>query len=439
MALPDNTQLNYYGNYSSLGNFSTWGGDGSSLGSFAQPVSFLNAGLKKPMLGSPKINFNLDSNLTSKIVPSWQQSYQSGLNQKFDFNSITQPFNAKAKGKSSVWADAGSSLKQIGKDFGQDMLNSAPEVGETAIKALGVKEADNVSGIDKGFQTFTTGAFKTAMKTGNPVLIAGASVLKGLDFLNRFGGKTTKKQGTTDINTGSYTTLINDAAGKKRTLRTSGRGTMRSINTLTAYDDRLNMMAASNTRNAAQDYLASANSTSAVNSSNQWALSGGLGTKALIAKKGAKIKPSELRSLVKKAHHGIKINKSISFKDNDFSSILSLPQKFQNGGQMNVIPDGALHARKNNLPDDISEKVTNKGIPVVTYEDGGDIRQHAEIEVNEIIFNKEATDKFEDLFKQWKEADDDKKKELSIECGKFLASEILENTMDNTGLINIVE
>jgi hypothetical protein len=149
------------------------------------------------------------------------------------------------------------------------MLNSAPEVGETAIKALGVKEADNVSGIDKGFQTFTTGAFKTAMKTGNPVLIAGAAVFKGLDFLNRFGGKTTKKQGTTDINTGSYTTLINDAAGKKRTLRTSGSGTMRSINTLTAYDDRLNMMAASNTRNAAQDYLASANSTSAVNSSNQ--------------------------------------------------------------------------------------------------------------------------------------------------------------------------
>lgn len=428
MALPDNTQLNYYGNYSSLGNFSTWGGDGSSLGSFAQPVSFLNAGLKKPMLGSPKINFNLDSNLTSKIVPSWQQSYQSGLNQKFDFNSITKPFNAKAKGKSS-------GLKQIG----QDMLNIAAEVPETAIKALGVKEADNVSGTDKGFQSFSSGAFKTSLLTFNPWIIGGAGALKAFDLANRYFGKTTKKQGTTDINTGSYTTLINDAAGKKRTLRTSGSGTMRSINTLTAYDDKLNMMAASNTRNAAQDYLASVNSTSAVNSSNQWALSGGLGTKSLIAKKGAKIKPSELRSLVKKAHHGIKINKSISFKDNDFSSILSLPQKFQNGGQMNVIPDGALHARKNNLPDDISEKVTNKGIPVVTYEDGGDIRQHAEIEVNEIIFNKEATDKFEDLFKQWKEADDDKKKELSIECGKFLASEILENTMDNTGLINTVE
>lgn len=430
MALPDNTQLNYYGNYSSLGNFSTWGGDGSSLDSFTQPVSFLNAGLKKPMLGSPKINFNfnLDSNLTSKIVPSWQQSYQSGLNQKFDFNSITKPFNAKAKGKSR-------GLKQIG----QDMLNIAAEVPETAIKALGVKEADNISGTDKGFQSFSSGVFKTSLLTFNPWIIGGAGAFKALDLANRYFGKTTKKQMTTDINTGSYTTLINDAAGKKRTLRTSGSGTMRAINTLTAYDDKLNMMAASNTRNAAQDYLASVNSTSAVNSSNQWALSGGLGTKSLIAKKGAKIKPSELRSLVKKAHHGIKINKSISFKDNDFSSILSLPQKFQNGGQMNVIPDGALHARKHNLPNDISEQVTNKGIPVVTYEDGGDIKQHAEIEVNEIIFNKEATDKFEDLFKQWKEADDDKKKELSIECGKFLASEILENTMDNTGLINTVE
>ena len=214
---------------------------------------------------------------------------------------------------------------------------------------------------------------------------------------------------------------------------------MRSINTLTAYDDKLNMMAANNTRTASQDYLASANTTGAVNSSNQWALSGGLGTKALVAKKGAKINPAELRSLVKKAHCGIKINKISSFKDNDFSSILSIPQKFQNGGQMNVIPDGALHARKNNLPDDISEQVTNKGIPVVTYEEGGDIKQHAEIEVNEIIFNKDATDKFEDLFKQWKEADDEKKKELSIECGKFLASEILENTTDNTGLLNTVE
>jgi len=41
--------------------------------------------------------------------------------------------------------------------------------------------------------------------------------------------------------------------------------------------------------------------------------------------------------------------------------------------------------------------VTNKGIPVITMEDGGDITQHAEIECDEIIFNLELTKKLEDM------------------------------------------
>ena len=428
MALPDNTQLNYYGNYSSLGNFSTWGGDGSSLGSFAQPVSFLNAGLKKPMLGSPKINFNLDSNLTSKIVPSWQQSYQSGLNQKFDFNSITEPFNAKAKGKSSVLADAGSDLKQMGKDFGKDILNNAPEVAETALNTFGLKEADNVTGIDKGLQSFSSGVFKKSLLTFNPWIIGGAAAFKAFDLANRYFGKTTKKQGTTDLNTGSYTTLINDAAGKKRTLLSSGKKTMRTINSLTDYDDRLNMMGADNTQEAAQDYLAAINSASSINSNNQTTLFGGLTTRALVAKNGTKISPAKLRNVVNKVKHGAKTPE------------LQI-EAFAEGGKLqNVIPDGALHARKNNLPDEISEKITNKGIPVVTFEDGGDITQHAEIEVNEIIFAKETTEKLEEYYKKYNDSNSDEtKNEIAIECGKFLASEILENTDDKTGLIDTIE
>jgi len=35
----------------------------------------------------------------------------------------------------------------------------------------------------------------------------------------------------------------------------------------------------------------------------------------------------------------------------------------QNGGTVNVIPEGALHARKHHMEDD--EHITKKGIPVV--------------------------------------------------------------------------
>jgi len=38
---------------------------------------------------------------------------------------------------------------------------------------------------------------------------------------------------------------------------------------------------------------------------------------------------------------------------------------FQAGGEMNLIPEGALHARKNNMDID---NITKKGIPVVDNE-----------------------------------------------------------------------
>ena len=115
-------------------------------------------------------------------------------------------------------------------------------------------------------------------------------------------------------------------------------------------------------------------------------------------------------------------------------------QQFQQGGVLNVIPEGALHARKHNLPDDIKEQVTHKGIPVVTYDEGGEITQHAEIEANEIIFSKDATKTLEDYFKEYNKAESDSDKaRIATECGKFLASEILENTDDRTGLLSTVE
>jgi len=44
------------------------------------------------------------------------------------------------------------------------------------------------------------------------------------------------------------------------------------------------------------------------------------------------------------------------------------PQAFKQGGQMSVIPEGALHARKNEMELAKEGTITHKGIPVVDNE-----------------------------------------------------------------------
>lgn len=109
-------------------------------------------------------------------------------------------------------------------------------------------------------------------------------------------------------------------------------------------------------------------------------------------------------------------------------------QKFQNGGVIgidtNILPEGALHARKNNLaelnPD--LEDATKKGIPVMAAE-GGEIQdQVAEIEHSEIIFRLEVTQQLEELRKDGSE-------EAMVAAGKLIAEELIENTQDNVGMI----
>ena len=110
-------------------------------------------------------------------------------------------------------------------------------------------------------------------------------------------------------------------------------------------------------------------------------------------------------------------------------------QAFKQGGQMNVIPEGALHARKNNMKG-AGEDFTAKGIPVMS----NDGEQVAEIEKNEIVFNKEVTDFIEKNYKEFNsdEISSSEKDELAIKVGKRLVKEILENTDDRTGLIEEV-
>ena len=118
------------------------------------------------------------------------------------------------------------------------------------------------------------------------------------------------------------------------------------------------------------------------------------------------------------------------FDDDHLEKLFNTVSKFQNGGSINVIPDGALHARKHNMDLD---GITKKGIPVVSEKDG-EIEQQAEIEKEEIIFRLEVTQKLEELEKKFysDESTQEEKDECALEAGKLLVNEILYNTQDNT-------
>ena len=105
---------------------------------------------------------------------------------------------------------------------------------------------------------------------------------------------------------------------------------------------------------------------------------------------------------------------------------------FKQGGQMNVIPEGALHARKNNM-EGAGKDFTAKGIPVVDNKG----EQQAEIEKEEWTMTKELTDDVEKWYKEYYKEDTSQKDkdELAIKCGKRITKELLHNTDDRANLI----
>lgn len=102
-------------------------------------------------------------------------------------------------------------------------------------------------------------------------------------------------------------------------------------------------------------------------------------------------------------------------------------EMFKDGGAINVIVDGELHARKHKLKEieELSNaNITLKGVPVITMEEGGEITQHAEVEKDELILHHGLTKKLEDLI----EEDDD---EAAIQAGRIFAKELVRNTRDS--------
>lgn len=276
--------------------------------------------------------------------------------------------------------------------------------GLTGVGNLVVSGANLIPGVKSDYNdTFgkVVDVGATAAGLGSVLGIAGLGPigfgLASAALINNVAGRKANKLDIgreSLINTGSgYSGIANDlaTAGKKTTLTGNlfgYKGTRtntinkkveklesnRAMASMIGESNKLNMLGASN---SIQDTI----------NKNKQVLSGGLNTRVLSARKG---------------------------------------------GKMNVIPSGALHARKHNLPKEISEQVTNKGIPVVSYGKNGEILQHAEIEHSEIILHKELTNKLEELLKKYDNGDES----VAIEAGKLLTYEILENTNDNTGLLN---
>ncbi len=128
---------------------------------------------------------------------------------------------------------------------------------------------------------------------------------------------------------------------------------------------------------------------------------------------------------------GLKEEYSINqYKQGGFIKDLDIPE-IEETNQKNVIPEGALHKNKHHM--EHAEGLTKKGIPVIDEEG----EQQAEIEHSEIIFTLEVTKKLEEYYQIFysEESTNKEKEQATLDAGKLLVYQILENTEDRTGLI----
>lgn len=107
------------------------------------------------------------------------------------------------------------------------------------------------------------------------------------------------------------------------------------------------------------------------------------------------------------------------------------PQQFKNGGELNIIPEGALHKNLHHMEND--ENITKKGIPVVSEDGNGKIVQNAEIERSEIVLRLSLTQKLEKMLKKYNSDISQKEKDdVATKAGQILVDELLNKTIDNT-------
>ena len=398
--------------------------NGSNIGS-------VTGALDPNKLGGLTYNFANDPSII-------QQLDQNSSN--FDLlataNSMVQMKDPKG-GTSLIKTDLNKFLGNVGKtgflskangSLNKELIKgSGLSIGSAANGVLSVADRFIPQAEDKASK-ITSGVFNGLSTVASFVPGIGtlASVaLKGLGSLFGAGVKSVKGNTANELVDTSSSYTGEDALASKKFGLLGLRGAKKYAGLVTRR--QYNRDLAANVLQEGKDDLLAANNVQQQQMKDTLSKNGDdwMYTNTLSAKNGAKIKEvKRLSSLYSKrliSKEPLKEGTTVEFK---------------NGGSINVIPEGALHARKNNLTEinPELEGITKKGIPVISKEEGGEMIQHAEIERSEIIFNLETTKKLESLREQYNKSEDKIEKDnLAIEAGKLLAQQIMENTIDNTG------
>lgn len=403
---------------------------------------------------NPNFN-NINTSFINAIQPNLEFQSNLGDTTALGLSAISQlsqglksPINSESS-KGVIGSSSGSK-KGMNPKLQQGLQVAGQVVGATYDYIPTMDKTINNN--DATMQNLRAGVNKGLMSSGNPYLMAAGLINTGIDKL---GGFTDASQGL-----GKKTDTINKIASlalpgagwfAKRTDKykmsdtlkenasayggTFAKGKIAQQNAnakLLVGRKKANYLISEVRRqdrdindiiNRAQDDFLASNNAQTIGLQNQMDLNGINWNKALRAKEGLKLDRNFAQQV-------IKLSKD---KKNNTQNVQVDIIEFKNGGTFNVIPSGALHAHKHHL-EDVDEKfedVTTKGIPVITENEEG-IVQHAEVEKEEIIFNLEVTKQLEKLMQ-------DGSDKAAIEAGKLLVHEILENTVDNTGLLNKIE
>ena len=320
-------------------------------------------------------------------------------------------------------------LKEWGGEEGVDQGLNAKGAQAMAYTSMavdkGMKLASDLTTSDKNFdaqsRAIDSGAnlFSSAlMNTGNPwAMMAGAAVTTFNELDKMLGANL--EGFSTDIKGSGYSSNL--AHEESKAIRgTQGAWNKDKLTTLLDRRNERATMALQAADIASEQYetqTARQQSIDDLIQRNQQALLGGVDSSLLSAKQGGK--------LIQKAQDGAKL-KNVEISEEE-----------------NLLPTGSMHKNKHGLTD-IAEEITKKGIPVITVKDDSaetykdiikqkdSIVQHAEIESQEILFNKEVTDFLEQARKEWEKTHD---KEILLEVGKRITKEVLFNTKDKEGTI----
>lgn len=395
---------------------------GAASGDMASKALLMNANTNKAVNGLSKSAANMATGTVGSTVKPG-----GGLFSKANIGNTMSKAGGYADMIGSFIPKKEQSALTTGLNQGYDAaanrISSVPGVGTIVGGAMkiGGMLSDGLTALGVGTDQMTT---------TDKILDSKFMKLTPMGLVNAFGAKkadtiykdneTWEQQGSAY---GGSMAKVDDALTKsgKKYGAFSGKARRKANAQIAEAKRQQNLV--SDINQEAQDAFAASN-YSGIGLRNELALSGGYRNMA-VGRNGMKILDAEsqwAREVLTKA----KIRPKEKLEEQ--------PPKFAEGGTVNVIPDGALHAHKHHL-EDISpeyEQVTSKGIPVVTEEEGGKLKQHAEIERNEIIFRLEVTKKLEELMK-------DGSDDAAIEAGKLLAHEIINNTVDNTGLMEVVE